>query len=117
MKACTHCFRYSTGQPSYCTHCGRSYNVRICARGHVNPRGVTFCSQCGTEDLSTPAPPAGFLFYVSQWTLQLMLGAFVGLVVLSVIAAVVYSIDWSVIGPRLTGLLLMLAFLYWTATL
>lgn len=117
MKRCTNCFRYSAGDPAYCTQCGRSYNVRICARGHVNSRRVQFCAECGSADLSTPAPAAGFLFTLSDWALKGTFSLFVVLAAASLILSLLHSIDWTAISPRLSLLLLMLGFLYWTTTL
>ncbi len=117
MKRCTHCFRYSVGDPTYCNHCGRSFNVRICARGHINARGATFCAECGSGDLSTPAPPAPFLFHLTQWVLRVMGTVAVVIVAGTAVLGLLYSLDWSAIAPRLVLLGLMLAFLYWTTTL
>lgn len=59
------------GQPLFCNTCGRSYDVKLCPRRHVNPRTAEACSQCGSRDLSIPqprrptwVPPLGFLFSV-----------------------------------------------------
>lgn len=56
MRFCNHCGRYTAGKPLYCTFCGRSYDVRLCPRKHVNPRYAELCSQCGSRELSTPHP-------------------------------------------------------------
>lgn len=56
MKYCYQCGHVTTGEPLYCNTCGRSYNVKLCPRGHVNPRSAEVCSACGTRDLSTPQP-------------------------------------------------------------
>ena len=117
MKRCTACFRYSLGQPTFCTHCGRSFNVKICSRGHVNPRGVQFCAECGSGELSTPAPPETFLFHISQWTLRITFITLIAIVTLCLVAGVFYSLDWSALTPHILALVLMLAFLYWTTTL
>lgn len=117
MKRCTACFRYGRSNTQYCSHCGRSFNVRICPRGHINPRGVSFCTECGSADLSTPGPPAGFLFYLSDWALKLMIFAGLGIVFLTLALGLIYFIDWSAIAPRLALLAVMLGFLYWTTTL
>lgn len=117
MKRCTACFRYSLGDPLYCNHCGRSYDVRLCPRGHHNPRGAQFCADCGSGDLSTPAPPPTFLFRLSLLVLRLMFplgGVILGL---TLVLGLLYSLDWSAIAPRLVLLVLMLAILYWTTTL
>src|SRR5437773_10232834 len=114
MRRCTYCFRFHPGSPTYCTHCGRSFDVRICARGHRNPRGVQFCSECGSADLSTPAPPASLLHHVSGAILYLFSAFTVLLIVGLGFVALFYSIDWQALAPHVLALLLMLAFLYWT---
>lgn len=56
MTYCYNCGRLTDGKPLYCNSCGRSYDVKLCPRGHQNPRGAECCSQCGSRDLSTPQP-------------------------------------------------------------
>ena len=91
--------------------------MRICSRGHRNPRGVQFCAECGSADLSTPAPPASFLHHLSGFVLYLFSALTVALIVLTAGLAVIYSIDWSALTPSLVALVLMVGFLYWTTTL
>src|SRR5436190_19072724 len=110
MRRCTYCFRFHPGSPIFCSHCGRSFDVRICSRGHRNPRGVQFCAECGSPDLSTPAPPASFLHHVSGFVLYLFFVLTAALVVLAAGLAVIHSIDWSTLTPSLVALVLMLLF-------
>ena len=117
MRRCTACFRFHPGQPTFCSYCGRSFHVRICARGHHNPRGVQFCSECGSADLSTPGPPASFLHHLSGLVLYLFAAVTFALIVLVVGLSLVHFVDWNALSPRLVALLLMLGFLYWTTTL
>jgi len=56
MKYCSNCGRMTPGEPLFCNSCGRSYDVKLCPRLHVNPRSAEVCSQCGNRDLSTPQP-------------------------------------------------------------
>lgn len=56
MKLCRACNRLTAGDPQFCSSCGRTYDVRLCPRMHVNPRGAQVCSQCGSRDLTTPQP-------------------------------------------------------------
>jgi DNA-directed RNA polymerase subunit RPC12/RpoP len=56
MKYCYQCGKMTPGDPLYCSTCGRTYDVKLCPRQHVNPRGVDVCSKCGSRDLSTPQP-------------------------------------------------------------
>lgn len=117
MRRCTSCFRFHPGTPTFCSYCGRSFDVRICSRGHRNPRGVQFCAECGSADLSTPAPPASFLHHLSGVVLYLFSALTIALVVLTAGLAAINSIDWSALAPSLVTLALMVGFLYWTTTL
>ena len=56
MRYCTHCRHVTAGQPLFCIFCGRTYDVRLCPRLHVNPRRAEVCAQCGSRDLSQPHP-------------------------------------------------------------
>lgn len=117
MRRCTSCFRFHPGTPTFCSYCGRSFDVRICSRGHRNPRSVQFCAECGSSDLSTPAPPASFLHHLSGFVLYLFSGVAIGLFLVAAVLGVVYSIDWSALSGPFVMLMLMLALLYWTTTL
>jgi hypothetical protein len=117
MRRCTLCFRFHPGSPTFCSHCGRSFNVRICSRGHRNPRGVQFCAECGNADLSTPAPPASLLHHLSGFVLYLFSALTITLIVVSAALAVLSLIDWSAVAPPLVSLALMVGFIYWTTTL
>lgn len=117
MKRCNFCFKYSVGQPTYCTHCGRTFDVRICSRGHMNPRGVEFCAECGSDELSTPAPAESALARWSRVSLQVNVGVFLGLLVMCGVLIIVRVVDWEAVAPRLVLLGLVVWFLYWTTTL
>jgi hypothetical protein len=56
MKYCYQCGHLTDGEPHFCNHCGRSYDVKLCPRLHPNPRGAEVCSKCGSRELSTPQP-------------------------------------------------------------
>jgi hypothetical protein len=56
MKYCYQCGKITPGEPLYCNHCGRSYDVKLCPRLHQNSRGAEVCSKCGSRELSTPQP-------------------------------------------------------------
>jgi len=117
MRRCTNCFRFHPGTPTFCSSCGRSFDVRICARGHRNPRGVRFCTECGSSELSTPAPPASFLFHLSGFVLYLF-GAILAVVSAAIIVlALLNAINTAAIAGPLVELVLMLGLLYWTSTL
>ncbi len=52
MRYCLYCQRWTAGRPVYCPNCGRTWNHRICPRGHLNPSSALFCADCGSPDLS-----------------------------------------------------------------
>jgi RNA polymerase subunit RPABC4/transcription elongation factor Spt4 len=60
MKYCYECGRMTAGEPRYCQFCGRTYDVKLCPRKHVNPRSAEVCSACGSRELSTPQPQVPF---------------------------------------------------------
>src|SRR5712691_8464798 len=111
MRRCTACFRFHPGHPTFCSYCGRSFGVRICSRGHHNPRGVAFCSECGSTDLSTPAPPASLLHRLSGLALYLFAAFTVALIALVAGLALINAIDWNALSAPLVALVLMLGFL------
>ena len=66
MRLCLACHRITTGEPFFCNHCGRSYDVKLCNRLHQNSRRAEVCSQCGSRELSVPQPPG-------RWYLRFLL--------------------------------------------
>lgn len=56
MRYCSNCQRLTRGEPLYCNHCGRSYDVKLCPARHPNPRDAQACATCGSRELSTPQP-------------------------------------------------------------
>lgn len=86
MKYCYHCGRITAGEPFFCNSCGRSYDVKLCPRLHVNSRTAEVCSQCGTRDLSTPQPKVSWWWKALNAVLRYTVGAF--LVVLSLVSLV-----------------------------
>lgn len=60
MKFCYQCGHMTAGEPLFCNFCGRSYDLKLCPRLHMNPRHAEVCSKCGSRDFSTPQPKASF---------------------------------------------------------
>ncbi|HLG56865.1 MAG TPA: hypothetical protein VI485_16120 [Vicinamibacterales bacterium] len=117
MRRCTHCFRFHAGHPTFCAHCGRSFGVRICARGHANRRSATYCAECGSAELSTPAPPESLWQWLSTLALAavpVVAGVAIGV---SLLLAIVLSVNWESISGSLVVLVLLLGCLYWLTTL
>ncbi len=86
MQYCYNCNRVTIGEPLFCNFCGRSYNIKLCQKLHVNPRNAEACSRCGSRDLSTPQPKVPF------WATFL-------LVVLSLIPGLVLAV-FSIVAIR-----------------
>lgn len=86
MKFCFNCGHSTGGEPLFCNFCGRSYDVKLCPRKHVNPRFADICSQCGSRELSTPQPKVSLWWKVLGVLLRVVVGAF--LIVLSIVVTV-----------------------------
>jgi RNA polymerase subunit RPABC4/transcription elongation factor Spt4 len=54
MRYCWSCRKITANDPAYCNYCGKSYDVKLCGRGHKNVRAAEVCSACGSRDLSVP---------------------------------------------------------------
>jgi hypothetical protein len=74
MNYCYNCGHITPGEPSYCNHCGRSYDVKLCPRAHPNPRSAEVCSKCGSRELSTPQPKVPAMWKLLAILVRLGLG-------------------------------------------
>ena len=88
MKYCYECGRMTAGEPLFCNYCGRSYDVKLCPRLHVNPRYAEVCSQCGSRDLSTPQPKVSLWWKLLGGSLRWLSGAVLGVLTLIIAIAV-----------------------------
>ena len=113
MRFCNQCSHYSPGQPPYCPYCGRSYNVRLCPRGHANGRQVTFCSQCGSDVLSTPAPREDWGVELSRWLLIGAVTVALSAVAITVLLAVAVRIPWAAVFCVVLEVLILYWLLQW----
>jgi hypothetical protein len=88
MKYCYACGHTTGGEPRFCNFCGRSYDVKLCPKLHVNTRLAQACSQCGSQDLSIPQPKVPLL-----WRLFAVFAQVVsGLILLCLSAPVVLAL-------------------------
>ncbi len=92
MRYCYNCNKVTHGKPLFCNFCGRSYNVKLCPRLHVNGRNALACSQCGSRDLSTPAPKAPLWIAAAVFFLSLAPGFVLFLVSLLFALALVHGL-------------------------
>lgn len=74
MRYCFQCGTLTAGEPLFCSRCGRTYDVKLCSRLHVNPRGADVCSQCGSREMSTPQPKIPMSWRLAALVLRLALG-------------------------------------------
>lgn len=89
MRYCYNCNKVTRSKPLFCNFCGRSYNVKLCPRLHANGRNAQACSQCGSRDLSTPAPKAPLWISVAVFFLSLVPGFLLFLISLLFLAALI----------------------------
>jgi hypothetical protein len=114
MRYCHNCHKTTTGEPMFCHFCGFTYDAKLCSAHHINPRWAIVCSQCGSRDLSTPAPP------VPLWLKPLLLAALLlpglvlaGLLVLAAISVFHEVLTNQAIQGQLVAAILILALFWW----
>ena len=110
MKYCFQCGRMTAGEPLFCGTCGRTYDVKLCPRLHVNPRGAEVCSKCGSRELSTPQPKIPM-----SWQLLAIVARLgIGLVLLYVsLSLVIALLETPEVQSALVAVGLLLACLWW----
>lgn len=74
MRYCYACGHITGGEPLFCNFCGKSYDVKLCPKLHVNPRHAEACSRCGSRDLSIPQPKVPLLFRIAAFLVHAVLG-------------------------------------------
>ncbi len=113
MRYCFNCNHVTAGEPLFCNSCGRSYDVKLCPRLHLNPRNSEACSQCGSREFSTPQPkvPIGLRFLT--FSLTLLPGIVLTALTFGLIVAILSQPDMLVLLALMT---LPLAVLVWMWT-
>ena len=86
MKYCYNCNRVTIGEPLFCNFCGRSYDIKLCHKLHVNPRYAEACSHCGSRELSTPQPKVPFWATILLFFLSLVPGLLLAILSIAAIA-------------------------------
>ena len=110
MKYCFQCGRMTAGEPLFCGTCGRTYDVKLCPRLHVNPRGAEVCSKCGSRELSTPQPKIPLSWRLLAILARLGLGLLLFYASLSLIIVLLRTPQ---VQNALVALGLLLACLWW----
>lgn len=117
MKYCYECGRITAGEPIFCTFCGRTYDVKLCPRLHVNPRYAEVCAQCGSRDFSTPQPKVSILWRLFAFVVKVFVGAlltYVSLVFLKELFIELLKEPYVQAGLVALGLLLITLWIAWS---
>jgi hypothetical protein len=93
MKYCYNCNRITPGEPLFCSSCGRTYNHKICAHKHLNPRHAMVCSQCGSREFSTPQPKVPWWAPALEFALASVPGLILVAASVAAIAAIVDALS------------------------
>jgi hypothetical protein len=109
MKKCYECGHVTGGEPLFCQFCGRTYDMKLCPRMHVNPRFAEVCSQCGSRDLSTPQPKVSLWKRMRVVLVKIMLGV---LLVLGSLALLVAALLRREVHEGLIALALLVGVLW-----
>jgi hypothetical protein len=110
MKYCYQCGKMTAGEPLYCGTCGRTYDVKLCPRQHVNPRGAEVCSKCGSRELSTPQPKIPMILRLLALLVRLGLGLLLFYASLALVIALIRTPE---VQRALVAFGLLLAVLWW----
>jgi RNA polymerase subunit RPABC4/transcription elongation factor Spt4 len=110
MKYCYQCGRVTAGDPVFCIFCGRTYDVKLCPRSHVNSRASEVCSKCGSRDLSTPQPKVAWWWKALGALLRVTVGLLLALLSL---AGVVGLLTIPQIQNGVICLAILLGILWW----
>lgn len=108
-----YCHKTTTGEPLFCHFCGASFDAKLCPARHINPRWAEVCSQCGSRDLSTPAPKVPLWLAPLLFVLSLVPGILL-ILLLIVVAVAIFNalLTNQQIQAQLVVLLLLLALLW-----
>jgi hypothetical protein len=116
MKYCYACGHTTGGEPRFCNFCGRSYDVKLCPKLHVNTRRAQACSKCGSQDLSIPQPEVPLLWRLCAFLVEV--GS--GLILLQLSVPVVRALGIALLTRSreplpLEAVFLMATWVLWTA--
>jgi RNA polymerase subunit RPABC4/transcription elongation factor Spt4 len=114
MRYCHNCHKVTTGEPLFCHSCGFTYDAKLCHARHINPRWATVCSQCGSRDLTTPAPRVSLAFRLLLLLASLLPGVVLVLLLVLAVAAVFSEVmSNQAIQGQLVATIFVLALLWW----
>jgi len=113
MRFCNSCKKLTTGKPLFCQHCQSTFDLKLCPHRHENPRSATYCSQCGSSDLSTPQPRPPLIIRLIFLLLPILPGLLLILLsLLAVVGAAQAILTNQELAGRFVCAVLMLALLW-----
>lgn len=116
MRYCNSCRKVTSGDPAYCNYCGKSYDIKLCGRGHPNNRSADVCSTCGSRELSTPHPKPSWklrIFQVCALIVPFVVLTVLTLAYIGVFVRALFLNSSSLLPLMLLGLVLALLWLLW----
>ena len=116
MRYCFSCRKITSGDPSYCNYCGKSYDVKRCGRGHPNVRSADVCSTCGSRDMSVPQARLSLkmrIFQACALTIPYVVLLVFSLAYVGVFFRTLFKDPSGLLPLMLLGLLLGLLWLLW----
>ncbi|MBI3411847.1 MAG: hypothetical protein HY040_26240 [Planctomycetes bacterium] len=114
MRYCHYCHKTTTGDPLFCHFCGFTYDAKLCPGRHINPRWATVCSQCGSRELSTPAPRVPWWLKPLLLAGSLLPGVLVALLLVMVAIGLLQAVLTNqAVQAQLMATVLILAVLWW----
>jgi hypothetical protein len=114
MIHCLSCHRSWPDSALFCGHCKRSFGGRRCPHGHLSPRFATFCTTCGSKELSlaTSSFSTQSVSRVVAWVIVLVLLKWILPYTPQILGSLLAAGDWLfgfIFGVRL-GVLLVAVF-------
>jgi hypothetical protein len=116
MTYCFQCGHVTSGKPFFCNACGRSYDIKLCLRLHVNPRSAEACSRCGSRELSTPQPKVSFSWHILAYLVRVVLGSLLVWFSIVVVVAVLQELFQKPVvqeGMVVLGMLFVALWFLW----
>lgn len=114
MRYCHNCHKVTTGGPLFCHSCGLTYDAKLCPAHHINPRRAAVCSQCGSRDLSTPAPRVPWWFKTLLLAASLLPGVLLALLLILAAVAIFREVMTNqVVQSQLLAVIVVLLLLWW----
>ncbi len=114
MRYCHNCHKVTTGEPLFCHSCGFTYDAKLCPARHINPRWAAVCSQCGSRELTNPAPRVPWGFRALLLLASLLPGLILLLLLVLAVIGVFHELltDQAIQG-QLVATIVVLALLWW----